>query len=68
MDQCLDLLQLTDNELMTAKQQVRESAYFKWKAAGCPEGDSLRFWLEAELEWVEYCYVPDRYRADGRRR
>lgn len=29
---------------------VRELAYFKWEAAGFPEGDGMGFWLEAELE------------------
>ena len=56
---CLDLLQLTADELKSAKQAVREMAYLKWQAAGCPDNQSLRFWLEAELEWVEYRYVPD---------
>ena len=55
----LDLLQLTEEELHDARQAVREMAYFKWQAAGCPDNQSLKFWLEAELEWVEYRYVPD---------
>ena len=29
---------------------VRELAYFKWEAAGFPEGDGFDFWLEAEKE------------------
>lgn len=29
---------------------VRELAYFKWEAAGFPEGDGFDFWLEAERE------------------
>ena len=55
----LDLLQLTEDELSAAKQEVREMAYLKWQAAGCPENESLRFWHEAERAWVEYRYVPD---------
>ena len=55
----LNLLQLTEDELEMAQQTVREMAYLKWQAAGCPEDQSLKFWLEAELEWVEYRYVPD---------
>ena len=29
---------------------IRIRAYQKWEAAGKPEGQSLRFWLEAERE------------------
>lgn len=29
---------------------VRELAYYKWEAAGFPEGDGLDFWLKAERE------------------
>lgn len=29
---------------------IRELAYFKWKAAGCPDGQDDRFWLDAERE------------------
>lgn len=29
---------------------VRELAYFKWEAAGFPEGDGFDFWPEAERE------------------
>ncbi len=61
MQPSLDLLLLTEDELKAAKKQVREIAYFKWQAAGCPEDDALTFWLEAELEWIDYYYVPDRY-------
>ena len=32
------------------QQAIRESAYRKWEAAGCPEGCELSFWLEAERE------------------
>ena len=60
MHPCLDSLILTDEELKAARKHVQEMAYFKWKAAECPEDDALRFWLEAELEWIEYYYVPDR--------
>jgi len=66
MQPCLDLLLLTDNELQAAKKQVQEMAYFKWQAAGCPDNAELRFWLDAELEWVEYFYVPNRYATADR--
>ena len=33
-----------------AKQQIREMAYAKWRAAGCPENDARKYWREAELD------------------
>lgn len=33
--------------------QIRERAYSKWVAAGMPEGDGGRFWLEAEQELLQ---------------
>jgi hypothetical protein len=29
---------------------IRVRAYQRWEAAGCPNGDGVGFWLEAELE------------------
>lgn len=29
---------------------IRELAYSKWEQAGCPPGDGIWFWLEAERE------------------
>lgn len=29
---------------------IREAAYYKWEAAGCPCGDGVEFWLQAEAE------------------
>jgi hypothetical protein len=29
---------------------IHHRAYRKWEAAGMPEGDCVRFWLEAEQE------------------
>ena len=56
----LDTLLLTDDALQAARKQVEEAAYFKWRRAGSPENNALTFWNEAELEWIEYFYVPDR--------
>ena len=56
----LDSLLLTEDELQAAKRQVEEMAYRKWCDAGRPEDNEIRFWCEAELEWIEYYYVPDR--------
>ena len=60
MQPCLESLLLTEDELKAARKHVREIAYFKWQDAGSPEDDALTFWQEAELEWIEYYYVPDR--------
>jgi hypothetical protein len=32
------------------EEKIRNLAYQKWEAAGCPVGDGLAFWLEAERE------------------
>lgn len=34
----------------TLCERIREAAYFKWQAAGCPCGVGVEFWLEAEAE------------------
>lgn len=31
-------------------ENIRERAYYNWQAAGCPGGDGVEFWLEAESE------------------
>ena len=61
MRPCLDSLMLTENERQAAKEEIEVLAYFEWEKAGRPANASLKFWLEAELEWMEYRYVPDRY-------
>jgi len=61
----LETLELTEEELKLAREQVRHMAYRKWQEAGCPSRDPLSFWKEAELEWIEYEYVPDRTLMDG---
>jgi hypothetical protein len=33
-----------------SEEERRFRAYLKWEAAGRPEGDGSRFWLEAEQE------------------
>lgn len=33
-------------------ENIREAAYYKWKAAGCPWGDGVEFWLKAEAELI----------------
>ena len=31
-------------------ETLQKAAYYKWEAAGRPEGNELYFWLEAEKE------------------
>ncbi len=31
-------------------EKIRERAYCKWEAAGCPGGNGVEFWLQAESE------------------
>lgn len=38
--------QLTDADVET----IRTLAHSKWEAAGCPAGDGVDFWLQAERE------------------
>ncbi len=35
------------------EDQIRQRAYQKWQAAGCPSGDGCSFWFEAERELRE---------------
>ena len=32
------------------QERIRQAAYYKWEAAGCPCSDGVDFWLEAESE------------------
>jgi len=34
------------------EETIRAVAYSKWEAAGCPAGDGVDFWLEAEREVI----------------
>jgi hypothetical protein len=56
----LDSLQLSEERKQAAREVIQRNAYFKWQNAGCPDGDGSRFWKEAEFEWIEFNYVPDR--------
>jgi hypothetical protein len=33
-----------------SEEAIRQRAYQKWEAAGRPEGNDMKFWLEAERE------------------
>lgn len=37
------------------EDRIRKLAYSKWVAAGCPPGDGVNFWCEAEAELDEGC-------------
>jgi hypothetical protein len=38
------------NGQQVPEKAIRILAYQKWEAAGCPDGDGVNFWLEAERE------------------
>jgi hypothetical protein len=60
----LPTLELTSDELERAQAEVRQRAFEEWIKAGCPECDSLEFWVKAEREWIAFRYVPDRNPTD----
>lgn len=35
-------------ECSPTEDEIRVAAYYKWIGAGCPPGDGIAFWLEAE--------------------
>ena len=41
---------LTGQGTGVSEEAIRLRAYQRWEAAGCPCGDDMRFWLEAEKE------------------
>ena len=61
MKPSLDSLVLTEDEVQAARKEIQKLAYSKWQAAGCPEDAALTIWQAAEVEWIEYYYVPKRY-------
>jgi hypothetical protein len=56
----LESLDLDPEKLEWAREEVRKLAHEKWIQAGQPLESDLDFWLEAEREWIERIYVPDR--------
>ena len=44
-----DVEQVSTSE-HTCCEKISETAYAKWEAAGCPCGDGVDFWLQAEAE------------------
>ena len=57
----LEALLLTAAEVAAAKEDIKKLAFCKWKDAGSPENSERDFWMEAQLEWIEYRYVPHRF-------
>ena len=41
------------------QQVIREAAFHKWEQAGRPQGDELKFWLEAEREYLQLTDIVD---------
>lgn len=41
--------------------RIRELAYLKWERAGCPPGDGVNFWCEAEAELAGEGCTQDHY-------
>lgn len=60
MKPTLETLDLSPEEREVARATVRAIAYVKWLNSGRPDGDHPEFWVEAEREWIEHSYVPDR--------
>jgi hypothetical protein len=56
----LENIELSAEQRDSARCQVRECAYTKWRQAGSPPNDGIGFWLEAEREWISHNYVPPR--------
>lgn len=57
----LETLELTPEEIEHSKETVRQMAFSRWINAGCPRCDGREFWLQAERDWIEHCYVPHRF-------
>jgi hypothetical protein len=59
LDCTLDCLVLSRARREAARDEIRKNAYFKWVDAGRPVEDPLKFWREAELEWIEFKHIPE---------
>ena len=57
---CLESLELSAEQLESARDQIREQAYLLWHKAGRPECDGVEYWTAAEKEWISHNYVPHR--------
>jgi len=60
MSVTLDTLELTKEQRRMARREIERMAYQKWADAGFRATDALKYWREAEVEWIEFSYVPNR--------
>lgn len=40
------------------EEEIRQLAYRLWQEAGCPEGNEVQNWLNAEAVWLEQQRAP----------
>jgi len=62
----LESLELSEEERKVCRDAIEKMAYFNWLNAGDGDKNQLEFWVKAERDWIEHCYVPDRA-LDGTR-
>lgn len=60
MPTTIESLELTEERRRLAREEIQRMAYFAWERAGRPDGSHDGFWREAEGEWIQFHYVPDR--------
>lgn len=49
-----EVLAMWQKDIQEAREnEIREKAYLLWKEAGCPPGDGVDFWMEAERKVLE---------------
>jgi len=60
MSSNLETLELLPDEREVARNRIQTISYQLWVDAGSPDGESLKFWLQAERAWMEHEYVPHR--------
>jgi hypothetical protein len=48
--ECVDVCPSKQHSLDAQQEAIRVLAHEKWEAAGCPAGDGVNFWLDAEQE------------------
>lgn len=49
---CVPECQSPQQIMDACEEEIRDLAYAKWEAAGCPSSDGFDFWLEAEQEVI----------------
>jgi hypothetical protein len=64
----LDVFDPATDQQIVPIGQIQQLAYFKWLAAGQPEGDRKAFWLAAEQELRQRAVTTDAARISGVKR